>query len=150
MNIEVDFLNEDNILYRELKPIINGLGYEIVDFNSRQKEGNLSLSISIYKSEGITIDDCATVHRTVYPRIELLEDVADINLQISSPGSTRKIKSIDEFRIFSGKNVGVLTYDDTEWIHGRIESVGNGSLEIGTKEGTVSIDYSDIKKAKLE
>ncbi len=146
----MEYLDKENSLFKELKPVISGLGYDIVEFHSRMKEGNLNLSLSIYKPDGITIDDCTLVHRTVFPRIEVMEGIRDINLQISSPGTSRKIKSLDEFYIFTGKNVSILTYEDSEWIKGRIVSVKDDLLTLSTKDDTVSVDLSDIKKAKLE
>ena len=146
----MEYLDKENSLYKELKPVINGLGYEIVEFHNRIKDGNLNLSLSIYKPEGVTIDDCTLVHRTVFPRIEFMEEIRDISLQISSPGTSRKIKSLDEFYIFTGKDVSILTFEDSEWIHGRIVSVKDDLLTLSTKDDTVSVDLSDIKKAKLE
>ncbi len=146
----MEYLDTENSLFKELKPVINGLGYDIVEFHTRLKEGNLNLSLRIYKPDGVTIDDCTLVHRTIYPRIEIMEEIRDITLEISSPGTSRKIKSLDEFSIFTGRAVSILTIDDTEWIHGTIQTAENETLTVKTKEDTVSIKYSDIKKAKLE
>lgn len=146
----MEYLDTENSLFKELKPVINGLGYNIVEFNTRLKEGTLNLSLRIYKPDGITIDDCTLVHRTIYPRIEIMEEIRDINLEISSPGTYRKIKSLDEFSIFTGRTVSILTVDDTEWIHGTIQTAEDETLTVKTKKDTVSIKYNDIKKAKLE
>ena len=146
----MEYLDTENSLFKELKPVINGLGYDVVEFHTRVKEGKLNLSLRIYKPDGITIDDCTLVHRTIYPRIEIMEEIRNINLEISSPGTSRKIKSLDEFSIFTGRNVSILPVDDSEWIRGTIQSAEDEILTVKTKEDTVSIKYSDIKKAKLE
>ena len=84
------------------------------------------------------------------PRIELLEDSRDVNLEVSSPGITRNIKTVDEFDIFLGRKVRILKRDDSEWIHGSIESVDDNSVKLNNGKQTVSVSFPDINKAKLE
>ncbi len=146
----MEYLDKKSNLFKAVEPVISGMGFALVDLNSRKKTGGISVYVSIYKPEGITIDDCTLVHRTIFPRIELLDEELDVDLEVSSPGTTRNIKSIDEFFIFTGKKVKILVHDDSEWIHGEIKAAEDGYLVVTTKTGTMNIDYEDIKKAKLE
>ncbi len=146
----MEYRNKDNKLLREVEPVITGLGYSIIDFVSHRNEKNLHVGIIIYKEDGISIEDCALVHRTLFPRIEVLEETRDVHMEVSSPGTNRNIKSIDEFIVFIGKNVRILVFDDSEWIHGKIIFVRDDYLSIDTGDTTIDISYIDIKKAKLE
>jgi ribosome maturation factor RimP len=142
--------NRDNSLINSIEPVIEGLGFLLVEFTSHRNRSNLTINIIIYSKNGVTIDDCSTVFKTIMPRIELIEDSRDINLEVSSPGITRNIKTVDEFEIFLGKKVRILKKDDSEWIHGSIESVNDNSVNLNIKEQIIAVSFIDINKAKLE
>lgn len=142
--------NRDNSLINSIEPVINGLGFSLVEFNSHRSRSNLTVNAIIYSESGVDLADCSTVYKTILPRIELLEDSRDVNLEVSSPGISRNIKTIDEFNIFLGRKVRILKRDDSEWIHGSIESVDDNSVNLNNGKQTISVSYADINKAKLE
>lgn len=140
----------DNSLINSIEPVIEGLGFSLVEFTSHSNRSNLTINTIIYSKNGVTIDDCSTVFKTIMPRIELLEDSRDINLEVSSPGITRNIKTVDEFEIFTGKKVKILKKNDSEWIHGSIESVNDNSVNLNNDKQTIAVSFENINKAKLE
>lgn len=140
----------DNSLINSIEPVIEGLGFSLVEFTSHRNRSNLTINTIIYSKNGITIADCSTVFKTIMPRIELLEDSRDINLEVSSPGITRNIKTVDEFEIFTGKKVKILKKNDSEWIHGSIESVNDNSVNLNNDKQTIAVSFENINKAKLE
>ncbi len=142
--------NTDNSLINSIEPVIKGLGFSLVEFTSHRNRSNLTVNTIIYKESGVNLADCSTVYKTILPRIELLEDSRSVNLEVSSPGLSRNIKTVDEFEIFTGRKVRVLKKDDSEWIHGSIDSVDNNSVYINVSKETVSVNFADINKAKLE
>ncbi len=142
--------NRDNSLINSIEPVIEGLGFSLVEFTSHRSRSNLTVNTIIYSKNGVTIDDCSTVFKTIMPRIEVLEDSRDVNLEVSSPGITRNIKTADEFEIFLGKKVRILKKNDSEWIHGSIESVNDNSVNLNVDKQTVAVSFEDINKAKLE
>ena len=142
--------NRDNSLINSIEPVIEGLGFSLVEFTSHRSRSNLTVHTIIYSKNGVTIDDCSTVFKTIMPRIEVLEDSRDVNLEVSSPGITRNIKTVDEFEIFLGKKVRILKKNDSEWIHGSIESVNDNSVNLNIDKQTVDVSFADINKAKLE
>ena len=80
----------------------------------------------------------------------MLEDSRDVHLEVSSPGISRNIKTTDEFKIFMGRKVKILSNNVSEWIHGSIESVDNNSVNLSIENGNIKIGFADINKAKLE
>lgn len=142
--------NTDNSLIKNIEPVIKGLGFSLVEFTSHRNRSNLTINTIIYKDTGVNLADCSIVYKTILPRIELLEDSRSVNLEVSSPGLSRNIKTIDEFEIFTGRKVRVLKKDDSEWIHGSIDSVDNNSVYINISKETVAVNFADINKAKLE
>ena len=142
--------NRDNSLINSIEPVIEGLGFSLVEFSSHRNRSNLTVNAIIYSKSGVSIADCSTVFKTIMPRIELLEDSRDVSLEVSSPGITRNIKTVDEFEIFLGKRVRILKKDESEWIHGFIESVNDNSVNLNIDKQTIAVSFADINKAKLE
>ncbi len=146
----MEYRGKKSKLLREIEPVITGLDYSLVDFTCGHHGRNLHVGIVIYKDGGISLEDCSLVHRTIFPRIEMLEETEDIQLEVSSPGTSRTIKSVDEFFIFSGKNVKILLTNESEWLKGRISSADKDFLTLVMKNDTVVVHYNDIRKAKLD
>ncbi len=142
--------NRDNSLINEIEPVVEGLGFSLVEFSSHRNRSNLTVNAIIYSKNGVGLEECSRVYKTILPRIELLEDTRNINLEVSSPGLSRNIKSIEEFGIFVGKRVKILKKDESGWIHGRIISVDNNSVKINEDKNAITVSFEDINKAKLE
>ncbi len=71
-----------------------------VDFT--KESGKWYLRIFLYKNEGVTLDDCENVSRSLNPFLDELIPIK-FYLEVSSPGLDRKLKSDKEFIIFNGK-----------------------------------------------
>jgi len=136
-------------LYNELQPVIHSMGYSLVELNRQQIRGRLQIRVVVHHYKGIGLKDCELVHKTILPRIELIEGSDDVNLEVTSPGITRNIKSAGEFVIFVDRKVRVLGYDSEDWISGTIAGTDEENLRLNTPEGDIIIPISDIKKAKL-
>ena len=83
-----------------LTPIIESIGYEVVDIDYSKSYGEYNLTVYIYKKGGITFDDCEKVNNALDEVLDNndITDGAAYNLNISSPGLDRPIVSSDDFR----------------------------------------------------
>lgn len=140
----------DDPYSEEVIPLIEGLGFQLVELSSANRKGTLHVHLTIYRPEGVGLDDCAEVYTALMPRLEVLSDNRDIHLEVSSPGLSRGIKSGREFGLFQGKGVRVLTVDSDDWVGGVIVSSDEESVTIRTKTGERRFVYGTIKKAKLD
>lgn len=83
-----------------ISPVVEKLGYEVVDIEYKKQYGENDLIIYIYKKGGVSLDDCELVNNA----LDEVLDKADIsegqnyNLNISSPGLDRKVVSEDDYR----------------------------------------------------
>jgi ribosome maturation factor RimP len=82
---------------------ISGLGYELVDFE-RGTHGTIRVFID--KPDGISVEDCAAVSNHL-TRLFVVELIDYERLEVSSPGLDRPLKTLDDFRRFSGQPVKV-------------------------------------------
>ncbi len=136
-------------LFDEIEPVIRGMGFSLVEFSRQETKGRLQVRLVIYHYRGVGLKDCETIHRTILPRIELIEQSQDVYLEVTSPGITRNIKYANEFSIFVDRQVSVLGEDESDWVHGTIANVDEHELELETAEGRYTIPIEKIKKARL-
>ncbi len=133
-----------------LDPLLDYMGIQLVECSSHGIRDSLQVRIVISKREGISIEECATVHKTLLPRLEAALGRNDISIEVSSPGLTRNIKTADEFPVFTGRGVKVFVRGKSEWIQGIIKDADETRLTMETAEGAMTIEYSEIQKARLE
>lgn len=122
-----------------VEPVINGLGYELVDLRILADSGRTILRIMADKPGGITLDECAKLSREISPHL----DVADVvpyayNLEISSPGLRRPVKKAEDVGRFVDQKVYVTS---ERAIDGRKRFKGvNKGLD---EKGRVIVDSED-------
>lgn len=102
-------------LKREIYPlaeeVAEELGYEIVDIEFQNGSKHDLLSIFIYKKEGIDLDDCTEMSRSLERKLDNLEALKNpYYLEISSPGLDRPLKTKDDYRRNVGNGVDVKLY----------------------------------------
>ena len=134
-------------LLESLEPVIKGLGFDLADLTHIKTRNALQVHCVIYSKNGISLNDCALVHKTVLPRIELLENTKDVNLQVSSPGTDRKIKKAREFVIFRGRSIKLFRGE--EWIDAIIDDCDDKGVCFLINGNEEYVLFSEIIKAKL-
>lgn len=129
-------------------------GVEIVDLEWRRERSGWVLRIYIDKPGGVTIGDCAKVSEFVGKILDK-EDLIHhpYNLEISSPGIERPLKTKEHFERFRGERVKIVLKNP---LSGRRNFVGinlgiEGDLLRLEAEGKIwEIPFSEIKKANLQ
>jgi ribosome maturation factor RimP len=134
----------------ELRPVIEGLGYQIVELRAKRLKDGYAVHVVLHRDGGLTVDDCAEVHTTILPRIQIIEDEQDINLEVSSPGIDRVFKSPHEFEVFRGKGARVLKVADGQWVGGIITAYTDDTVTLTRAGSDYTIEISAIHKAKLD
>ena len=137
-------------LLSAVEPILRGMGFQIVEFKSKPRRSALQVILVIHRREGVNLDDCTRVYKSIYPRLELDNDDRDVHLEVSSPGIERNIKSAHEFEIFMGDGAKVLEENESEWIRGVISGTTPTSVVLETDEGEREIGFDSIQKAQLD
>lgn len=84
-----------NTVQEFLKPIIENLGYEIVEVDFSKKNDGNNLTVFIDKTGGVNLDDCVRVHEAIDAPLDELDPTAGEHyiLNVSSPGLDRPIKT---------------------------------------------------------
>ena len=141
-----------------LGPIVAGLGYELweLEYVSRGGGGLLRLYIDI--PEGITLEDCERVSRTVSEALDVADPIpGEYTLEVSSPGLDRVLRKPAHFERFAGEQVKLemmQPVDGRKRFAGRLLRVDGQhvTLELdgaASGAGTVTLPIDDIHKARL-
>jgi ribosome maturation factor RimP len=134
----------------EIEPVLNAMGFSLVELSVARMKGATRVNVVIYRPSGVGIDECAEVSRLIYPRLETMEELPEVGLEVSSPGIERTIKSPAEYAIFRGRGIRILEGSNTEWIGGIIETAEDGVLGLKTGGESMRFPFSSIRKAKLD
>ena len=149
-----------------VEPLLAGMGLFLVELSVGRLKGATRVNVVIHRKDrmpqgrggqmpqgrggGVGIDDCADVSRLLLPRLQTMEGLLDVSLEVSSPGIERTIRSQAEYEIFLGRGVRILSGTDTEWIGGIIDHVEGGALWL--KKGMEKREFAlaEIRKARLD
>ena len=140
-----------------LEPTIAHLGYELYSLDQSGHSGR-SLRIFIDRIEPITIDDCERVSRIVGPLIDhsnLIEGPYD--LEVSSPGAERPLRSHLEYGRFNGRRVNVRyrTGESETVVEGQLVAVDGAGIAVqalgtrGRAPVIVHIGWEDVVAGRL-
>jgi ribosome maturation factor RimP len=134
----------------EVEPIVSGMGFSLVELRHNRSKNQNHIILVVYRPEGVGVNECAAISKNLYPRLELIEGLENLQLQVSSPGLDRVLRSEEEYSIFQGRNVKLMLRGDTEWIRGTIENADGKEISLQTGGERRRFSMSDIRKAKLD
>jgi ribosome maturation factor RimP len=107
------------------------------------------------KNEGITIDECAAIHRHV--ENSLNRDIEDFELQVSSPGLDLPFGVIEQYFKNEGRKVEVIDNEGSK-LAGKLKNVTAGGFELETEVKVkgkskelkdVSFNFDQIKSTRV-
>lgn len=110
------------------KPVIEGLGYELVDIEYSRQDGELCLTVYIDRTDDadVSLDDCEVVSKKLDSLIDGIALLTDAyNFEVSSPGLDRPLRTDRDFEKYKGRLVDVKLF----------EAIEGGKLHKGTLEG---------------
>jgi ribosome maturation factor RimP len=110
--------------------------------------------VLVDKNEGITIDECATLHHQL--EMNLDRDVEDFELQVSSPGLDAPFLVIEQYYKNEGKKVEVVDNEGNKF-SGILKNVTPGGFELLTENKVkgkqkemrdISFNFDEIKSTR--
>ncbi len=146
---------------RTLEPVLVRDGYELVDVEWVRGGGRFTLRVYIDRPGGVNIDDCQLVSRTIEPILDV-EDLVEVayDLEVSSPGLDRPLRTPEHFARHAGQRVHVKSYGPVagtaegsparkSWT-GTLKGFTAGAVEIDVDGVLHRIPHDRIAKAHLE
>jgi len=130
--------------------IVKEKNIELIDVEFIKEGPDKFLRIYIYKSGGVGIGDCVTVHKELDKRIDnQLEIPGPYIMEVSSPGYDRAFKDADYHR-YMGEEVEIKLYkplDGVKKYSGVLKSYDNGIITVETEKGT--LEFNETETAKV-
>jgi ribosome maturation factor RimP len=137
---------------------VNGLGYELADFEYINNGRMLRVFIekahevdSALSQGGITVADCEAVSRQLQ-RVFEVEGVAYDRLEVSSPGLDRKLKKAADFARFTGYEAQVRLrrpVNGRRNFVGTVRAVEGERVEFEFEGSKMAFDMADLDRARL-
>ena len=126
--------------------------YMIYDFNIQPKGVNAKISVRIDSLNGITLDDCAIYSRVLDEKLESSKLLPNYDLEVSSPGLNRKIRTLEEFKRFIGSPVKIAVLNGTlkVIIKGVINTVDDDKIFMVSEKKEMVFSFEDILQANLD
>jgi ribosome maturation factor RimP len=141
---------EDRDIESEIEAILGNAGLRLLEFSLSRHKGNIKVKAVIYSPNGTGTDECTKATRLIIPQVQLAFGAQDPDIEISSPGIDRILKTERDWKAFVGKAVKILLHDKDDWIAGKLAGFADGAIEFTSREGTVTIALSSIAKARLD
>ncbi len=136
-------------LQTELKKIVEELGYYLYDVTYKKEHGNFVLRIMIENDTYIDIDDCIKVSKAVSALLDEKDPIEEAyNLEVTSPGAERELRTDAEIKRAVGKDVYVETIEQK--IYGKLISYNNNVIELKQKNKSITkINDFDVSFIRL-
>ncbi len=150
--IFMDLLSKQDILDKIIRSTAADLNYLIYESSVLLKGEHSKIVVKIDHPKGISTDDCAIFTRELTKRLDGQKVLPNYSMEISSPGLTRKLHSMEEFIRFLGSPVKIV-YESEGKINvakGIINNIIDTEIELKSDNNEIFIDFRKIKKANLE
>ncbi len=137
-----------------LMPILEDYGLELVDIEFKSSGKRWLLRVFIEKEGGVLLSDCEYISRELSSVLDV-EDFIEhpYILEVSSPGITRPLKTVDDFKRSIGRLCRIITSQPISGkreMKGVILSADEKEIQIQGKIDVFTIPMYAIKKANLD
>ena len=103
------------IVRENCEPIIENLGYDLVDLEFVRENGEYFLRFYIGKFGGISIDDCQKTSEILSDKLDEIDPIdKSYYLEVSSPGLDRPLKTDKDLKRNIGMKVELSLYKNFE------------------------------------
>lgn len=142
------------ICEEKLRPIIEEMGYDLVDVEYVKEFDGMNLVFTIDKEEGVNIDDCERVNKKIDPIIDELNPTGDqpFTLVVSSPGLDRPLKSDRDFRRNLGNEVVLTLFsklDGQKVFEGVLKDFDEKTVTLEIGKDTKTFEREKVANIKL-
>ena len=132
-----------------VQPILRDHGLMLVDLEWREGPRSL-LRLAVDKPGGVAVEDCERASREIGDVLEVSGLIAAAyDLEVSSPGLERRLRTEREFRWAIGKLVRCWQSGGAE-VRGRLCEVARECLVLEDEGQRIEVPRANVTKARLE
>jgi ribosome maturation factor RimP len=137
---------------------VTSVGCELWEMSLGGAPGRRLLRVYIDAPGGVDIERCSRVSRTLRPMLDAAPELADVDLEVSSPGAERRLRGMDDYRRYAGSRVnlrfrsgGPAGEGGAETVvEGRLSQVDDHNLTVVTRgDREVEVPVEALTEARL-
>ncbi|MGD8561887.1 MAG: ribosome maturation factor RimP [Desulfarculaceae bacterium] len=138
-----------------IEPVVRSEGLVLVELVWRREGKGQVLRLYVDRPDGgITLDECAEVSRQVSDLLDVEDFIEQrYNLEVSSPGLTRRLKGRREYEIFAGRTAKLIVSDTqgaTETLKGRLRGLAGDDVLLELNGRIRALPLARVVKANLD
>jgi len=136
-------------LEESIKIAVEGCDVDLYDIQQTKEHKVNILRVYISHKDGVNLDKCAQVSRMISPLLDINEPMnGKYNLEVSSPGIERKLKTLHHFKCSIDSDVKIKEYS-TEVLKGKLlEVADDGTIKVDDiNNGIQTTNFEDILSA---
>lgn len=137
-------------------PLAQQEGLELVDVEFGGGGGRQTLRLYIDKPGGVSLDDCTAVSRSVSAALDVEDPLQGAyDLEVSSPGLDRPLRTPEHFQKFAGEKARLKTYgplpecENRKTFVGTLKGFENDAVVIDVDGKLFSVPLAQVSKANL-
>ena len=132
-----------------VQPILRDHGLTLVDLEWREGPRGI-LRVAVDKPGGVAVEDCERASREIGDVLDVSGLIASgYDLEVSSPGLERRLRSDRESRWAIGKSVRCWQSGGME-VRGRLDEVSNDRLVLLHEGQRIEVPRANVTKARLD
>ncbi|WP_234022723.1 ribosome maturation factor RimP [Sorangium cellulosum] len=143
-----------------IAPVLASHGVVLVDLEWTTERAGLTLRLTIEREGtadaggGVTLEDCVDVSRDVSSVLDVEDLIAHhYNLEVSSPGLDRRLRTPAEFARFLGRVAKVKLSrpapDGQRVLRGELLEAPEGQVAVLVDGKRIEVPFSDVAEARL-
>jgi ribosome maturation factor RimP len=138
-------------------PLAAQEGLELIDVELGGPGGRQILRVLIDKSGGVSLDDCTSISRAVSAALDVEDPIeGTYDLEVSSPGLDRPLRTPEHFQKFAGSRVRVKTFgplpecENRKTFVGILQGYENGKIVLDVDGTIFSVPHAQVSKANVD
>ena len=138
------------------REIVSRLGYVCVEATVLMSKHSKKLKVVIHKPGfDISTKDCAELSNVLRNKldVEISDFSRNYELIVESPGANRKLKNLEEIRIFMDREIEIFVKPESKIkekkLIGKVEKIENDEINLKTEKELFKIKWSDISMARI-
>jgi ribosome maturation factor RimP len=138
-------------------PLAAEEGMELVDVEFGGGAGRQILRIYIDRQGGVSLEDCTSVSRALSAALDVEDPLqGSYDLEVSSPGLDRPLRTPEHFQKYAGEKVRVKTFGPLPECENRKTFVGilkgyeNGKVVVDVDGKVFNVPHGQVSKANVE
>lgn len=143
-----------NKLDEILRPVVEGLGYELwgIEFRSQGRHSTLRLFIDD-QNDGVSVEDCEKVSRQVSGVLDVEDPIqSEYTLEVSSPGMDRPLFRLEQFEDWAGHQVSIrlrMAFEGRRKFQGVLKGIEGADVVVVVDDHEYLLPFESIDKANI-